>query len=110
MSIGIIGKKVGMTRIFDEDGKSIAVTVIDVSDNEFVQHKTEEKDGYSAVQVAYDEQKEHRLNSPQLGHIKKHGGSSQAHRARISSRERRAASRRSTIPEWSSSKRDSGST
>ena len=75
MSIGIIGKKVGMTRIFDEDGKSIAVTVIDVSDNEFLQEKSEESDGYTAVQVAYDEQKEKRLNQAQSGHIKKHNGS-----------------------------------
>ena len=75
MSIGIIGKKVGMTRVFDDDGKAIAVTVIDVSDNQFVQKKTEETDGYTAVQVAYDDQKEHRLNSPQMGHNKTHGAS-----------------------------------
>ncbi len=73
--IGLIGKKVGMTRIFDEDGKSIAVTVVDVSNNEFVQQKSTESDGYTAVQVAYDDQKEHRLNSAQLGHSKKHGAS-----------------------------------
>ena len=75
MSIGIIGKKVGMTRVFDDEGNAIAVTVIDVSDNQFLQKKTEESDGYNAVQVGYDDQKETRLNSPQLGHIKKHGGS-----------------------------------
>jgi large subunit ribosomal protein L3 len=74
MSIGIIGKKVGMTRIFDEDGVSIAVTVIDVSDNVFLQKKTQEKDGYSAVQVGFDEQKEARLNRAELGHVKSTGG------------------------------------
>ena len=74
MSIGLIGKKVGMTRVFDEDGNSVAVTVIDVSENEFLQSKTEEKDGYNAVQVGFDEQKEQRLNEPDKGHFKKHGG------------------------------------
>jgi len=74
MSIGLIGKKVGMTRIFDEKGDSIPVTVIDVSDNIFLQKKTEESDGYSAIQIGFDDQKESRLNQPELGHIKKHGG------------------------------------
>lgn len=71
--IGLIGKKVGMTRIFDEDGKAIAVTVIDVSNNEFVQQKSTDSDGYTAVQVSYDDQKEQRLTSAQLGHAKKYG-------------------------------------
>ena len=75
MSIGLIGKKVGMTRIFNEDGEAIAVTVIDVSDNVFLQKKTSEKDGYTAVQVGYDEQKESRLNRPAQGHVKAQGGS-----------------------------------
>ncbi len=74
MSIGLIGKKVGMTRIFNEDGEAVAVTVIDVSDNVFLQKKTQEKDGYTAVQVGYDEQKESRLNSPAQGHVKAYGG------------------------------------
>ena len=74
MSIGLIGKKVGMTRVFDDDGNAVAVTVIDVSDNVFLQKKTEEKDGYSAIQVGYEDQKEQRLNKPELGHIKKHEG------------------------------------
>jgi len=73
MSIGVIGKKVGMTRVFDEDGRAIAVTVIDVSDNVFIQKKTQEKDGYTAVQVGYDDQKEGRFNQPALGHVKAHG-------------------------------------
>ena len=75
MSIGLIGKKVGMTRVFNDDGEAIAVTVIDVSDNVFLQKKTTEKDGYTAVQVGYDEQKEARLNQPANGHVKAHGGS-----------------------------------
>ena len=73
MSIGLIGKKLGMTRVFDEDGRAIAVTVIDVSDNVFLQKKTSEKDGYTAVQVGYGEQKEGRLNAPANGHVKAHG-------------------------------------
>jgi large subunit ribosomal protein L3 len=74
MSIGLIGKKLGMTRIFNEEGEAVAVTVIDVSDNVFIQKKTADGDGYTAVQVGYDEQKESRLNQPGLGHIKAHGG------------------------------------
>ena len=73
MSIGIIGKKVGMTRIFTEAGDAIAVTVIDVSDNVFLQKKTSEKDGYSAVQVGFGDQKESRLNRAQAGHLKANG-------------------------------------
>lgn len=75
MSIGLIGKKVGMTRIFNEEGEAVAVTVIDVSDNVFLQKKTEEKEGYSAVQVGFDEQKEARLNRAAQGHVKSTGGS-----------------------------------
>ncbi len=61
MSLGILGKKVGMTRVFDaEAGCMIPVTVVDVNGNEFLQVKTSEKDGYSAIQVAYDDQKEKR--------------------------------------------------
>ena len=62
-----------MTRVFDaEAGTSIPVTVIDVAGNEFLQVKTNETDGYSAVQVGYDDQKEFRLNLPQRGHFGKH--------------------------------------
>ena len=74
MSLGLIGKKVGMTRVFDENGNAVAVTVIDVTDNVLMQKKTKEKDGYSAVQIGFDEQKEQRLNNPEKGHIKKHNG------------------------------------
>lgn len=71
--IGLIGKKLGMTRIFDEDGKAVAVTVVEVGGNEFLQQKSEESDGYTAVQVGYDDQKENRMNMPDAGHLKKHG-------------------------------------
>lgn len=74
MSIGLIGKKVGMTRIFNEEGVAVAVTVIDISDNIFLQKKTSEKDGYTAVQVGYGDQKESRLNRAELGHLKANGG------------------------------------
>jgi len=73
MSLGLLGKKVGMTRVFDKDaGVMIPVTVVDVTGNEFLQKKTSETDGYSAVQVAYGEQKEQRLNKAKQGHFKKH--------------------------------------
>lgn len=73
MSLGLIGKKIGMTRVFDETGKAVAVTVIDVSDNVFVQRKSEETDGYTAVQVGFDSQKKERLPKPLQGHLEKHG-------------------------------------
>ncbi len=74
MSLGILGKKVGMTRVFDaEAGCMIPVTVVDVNGNEFLQVKTSEKDGYSAIQVAFDDQKEKRLNLPERTHQAKNG-------------------------------------
>lgn len=74
MALGLLGKKVGMTRIFDaESGRSIPVTVIDVAGNEFLQIKTTETDGYSAVQIGFDDQKERRLNLPQRTHQAKQG-------------------------------------
>ena len=74
MSLGLIGKKIGMTRHFDKEaGSAITVTVIDVTGNELVQRKTTDgKDGYNAVQVAYSDQKEQRMKQPALGHLKKH--------------------------------------
>jgi large subunit ribosomal protein L3 len=68
---GLIGKKVGMTSIFSEDGKNVAVTVIEAGPCVVTQVKTVEKDGYSAVQLAYDDKKEKACNKPQLGHFKK---------------------------------------
>ncbi len=74
MSLGIIGKKIGMTRVFNkETGAMIPVTVIDVTGNTFGQVKTIANDGYTAVQVAFDAQKEHRLSKPVAGHFRKLG-------------------------------------
>ena len=74
MSLGLLGKKLGMTRLFDEKSQAmIPVTVIEVSGNTCLQVKTVEKDGYSAVQVGYDDKKESRVGKPALGHFKKHG-------------------------------------
>ncbi len=71
MSLGLVGVKTGMTRVFDESGTSIPVTVINIDSNRISQIKTNERDGYSAVQVAYGSQKESRLNKALLGHYKK---------------------------------------
>lgn len=71
-NLGLIGKKIGMTRIYSPEGKSIPVTIIDVSNNISLQEKTLKTDGYHAIQVAYDDQKDFRLNKPQTGHYKKH--------------------------------------
>jgi len=77
MSLGLLGKKVGMTRVFDaEAGCMIPVTVVDVNGNEFLQVKTTEKDGYAAIQVGYDDQKEHRLNLAERTHQAKQGATS----------------------------------
>jgi large subunit ribosomal protein L3 len=73
MKIGLLGRKVGMTRIYDDRGKVTPVTVIEAGGNVPLEIKTEEKHGYSAVQVGYDDQKEQRVNKPELGHFKKHG-------------------------------------
>jgi large subunit ribosomal protein L3 len=73
MRIGLLGKKIGMTRVYDERGRATAVTVIDVSGNSLLQVKSVEKDGYSAIQVGYDAQKESRVAKGELGHFKKAG-------------------------------------
>lgn len=74
MSLGLIGKKLGMTKVYTEKGEAIAVTVVDVSGNALIQVKQASgKDGYSAVQLGYDDQKESRVTKPLLGHFKKHG-------------------------------------
>lgn len=67
MSIGVVGRKVGMTRIFDESGVSTAVTVIEVLPNRVVRVKTPETDGYSALQVTAGSQKPQRVNKPIKG-------------------------------------------
>lgn len=73
MSLGLVGRKVGMTRIFAEDGASIPVTVLDVSNNRVSQIKTPETDGYSAVQVAFGERRASRVSKPLAGHMAKAG-------------------------------------
>lgn len=73
MQKAIIGKKIGMTQIFDAAGKVIPVTVIEAGPCPVVQKKTVEIDGYEAVQVGFGEKKEKRSNKPELGHFKKSG-------------------------------------
>ena len=71
--LGLLGRKVGMTRIFTEDGTSIPVTVLDVSNNRVTQVKTPESDGYAAVQVTYGTRRASRVAKPQAGHLAKAG-------------------------------------
>lgn len=73
MSLGLVGRKVGMTRIFAEDGASIPVTVLDVSNNRVTQVKTPETDGYAAVQVTFGKRRASRVNKPLAGHVAKAG-------------------------------------
>ena len=73
MSLGLIGRKVGMMRIFTDDGDSIPVTVVDVSDNRVTQVKTTETDGYTAVQVAFGKRRPSRVNKAAAGHFAKAG-------------------------------------
>src|SRR5271156_1966449 len=73
MSIGILGQKVGMTRVYDEAGTITPVTVILAEPNAVLQVKTIDNDGYSAAQVGVFDQKEHRVTKPELGHFKKAG-------------------------------------
>lgn len=71
---GLIGKKVGMTQVFDADGKRTSVTVIEVGPCPVVQVKTAERDGYVAAQLGFGEQKVKRLTKAEAGHLKKTGG------------------------------------
>jgi large subunit ribosomal protein L3 len=73
MSIGLVGRKVGMTRVFTEDGNTLPVTVLDVSDNRVTQIRTAEKDGYVAVQVAFGKRRASRVVKPLAGHLAKAG-------------------------------------
>ncbi len=68
---GLIGKKIGMTSIFNEEGKNIACTILEVGPCKVTQIKTEETDGYKAVQLGFEEQKESRVGKASLGHFKK---------------------------------------
>jgi large subunit ribosomal protein L3 len=73
MSLGLVGRKVGMTRIFADDGSTIPVTVLDVSNNRVTQIKTPETDGYAAVQVAFGKRRASRVNKAAAGHLAKAG-------------------------------------
>src|SRR6266850_421293 len=70
--LGLLGKKLGQTRVYDKNGNSIPVTVVLAGPNRVVQVKTVETDGYKAVQLGFDDQKESRVNKPLNGHFKKH--------------------------------------
>ena len=73
MKKGIIGKKIGMTQVFDENGNVIPVTVIQAGPCTVVQKKTAEKDGYSSVQLGFADEKENRVTKPMKGHFDKAG-------------------------------------
>ena len=71
--LGLVGRKVGMTRVFTEDGESIPVTVLDVSNNRVTQVKSEESDGYASVQVTFGTRRASRVTKPLAGHFAKAG-------------------------------------
>ena len=71
--LGLLGRKVGMMRIFTEDGDAVPVTVLDVSDNRVTQIKTAETDGYVALQVAFGQRKSSRVSKPEVGHLARAG-------------------------------------
>jgi large subunit ribosomal protein L3 len=71
MKIGLLGRKIGMTRVYDASGKATPVTVIEAGGNTVVQVKNPDTDGYSGVQVGFDSQKESRVTKPLIGHFKK---------------------------------------
>ncbi|NBT57505.1 50S ribosomal protein L3 [bacterium] len=80
MALGILGRKVGMTQIFDDNGALVPVTVIDTSDCMVSQVKTQDKDGYQALQVASGTRKPQNINKPTAGHFKKAGMAAKPHR------------------------------
>src|ERR671938_859725 len=73
MGLGLVGGKIGMTRVFTDDGDSIPVTVVDVSNNRVTQIKSAETDGYAAVQVAFGKRRATRVNKALAGHLAKAG-------------------------------------
>ena len=74
MPLGLLGKKLGHTRVYDSHGVATAVTVVLAGPNHVIQCKTQQSDGYNAVQLGFAEQKENRLTKPLLGHIRKFSG------------------------------------
>ena len=77
----LLGKKIGMTQIFTEDGQVVPVTVVEAGPEVVTQIKTVETDGYNAVQVGYEDQKAHRVNKPMTGHYEKAGVAPKKHLA-----------------------------
>jgi large subunit ribosomal protein L3 len=77
----LLGKKIGMTQIFTEDGQVVPVTVVEAGPEVVTQIKTVETDGYNAVQVGYEDQKAHRVNKPMAGHYEKAGVAPKKHLA-----------------------------
>lgn len=73
MSLGLVGRKIGMTRFFTEDGVAVPVTVVDVSNNRVTQIKTPQTDGYAALQVTFGVRRATRVTKPQAGHFAKAG-------------------------------------
>lgn len=73
MSLGLVGRKIGMTRVFADDGRAIPVTVLDVANNRVTQIKTPDTDGYAAVQVTWGKRRASRVAKPQAGHLAKAG-------------------------------------
>ena len=73
MSLGLVGRKIGMTRFFTDDGIAVPVTVVDVSNNRVTQIKTQQTDGYAALQVTYGVRRATRVSKPQAGHFAKAG-------------------------------------
>jgi len=74
MPVGLLGKKLGQTRVYDAKGMITPVTIVLAGPNRVLQCKTQQSDGYNAVQLGFDDQKEQRLTKPLLGHIKKFSG------------------------------------
>ncbi len=71
--LGLIGKKLGHSRVYNDQGQAVPVTIVLAGPNRVVQLKTAEKDGYNAVQLGFDDQKEQRVTKPAAGHFKKNG-------------------------------------
>ncbi len=73
MTLGLVGRKIGMTRVFTDDGSAVPVTVLDVANNRITQIKTPDTDGYAAVQVTYGKRRASRVIKPAAGHLAKAG-------------------------------------
>ena len=71
--LGLLGRKVGMMRLFTDDGDAVPVTVVDVSGNRVTQVKSQDQDGYVALQVTFGKRKSSRVSKPQAGHLAKAG-------------------------------------